>query len=429
MRQSLRYLAFVLMAWGIFHGSVFASFTAPTVTQWRPVTWASTTWWDSQPLACEAWRAANGFASVTVSGNWCYGGGFNVNLTAQTSNSCPANSTGTTTCTCSAGFEESGSSCVPITNLCAADAGALKTLNFTVGWSRSSSLTSIHAVGELTAPPATSCSGGCTFERTDSAGDMFVSQVASAQGLHRLSFDWTYKQTATQCSTETAGTNPNAPIAQCPGYVGQVNGKTVCVGNASAPLPSPSGDTSLTSGKSGKPGNPAAGVQSGGSGTTPATGSGGNAGGPTEAATGGGTVVSAGSKPDVAGEEQAACGAPGQPKCGIDETGTPTGTGVYTNAGGTLDAENQKLMDALGNITSTNGKETSWGITPGWLTPGACSPVTVMTLPDMLGGTPIVFDICPILPQIHLLMNFLWSVWTFFIVTAMVFRVTTGASA
>lgn len=423
MRQSLRHLAFVLLAWGILHGSAFASFVAPVVSQWKVVN--TSVWYPTAQQACNAISGAG-----TVDGPDCWASnGFRYTLTASNVQVCPANSTGTTSCTCSAGYIESGQSCVPDTNVCNAGAGSLKVLNFTVGWSRSPSLSDVQAVGALTAPPSVSCSAGCTFERTDAAGDMFVSQVASAQGLHRLSFDWTYKQTATQCSTETAGTNPNAPIAQCPGYVGQINGKTVCVGNASAPLPSPSGDTSLTSGKSGKPGNPAAGVQSGGSGTTPATGAGGNAGGPTEAATGGGTVVSAGSKPDLAGEEQAACGAPGQPKCGIDETGTPTGTGVYTNAGGTLDAENQKLMDALGNITSTNGKDTSWGITPGWLTPGACSPVTVMTLPPKLGGTPIVFDICGILPQIHLLMNFLWSVWTFFIVTAMVFRVTTGASA
>lgn len=119
----------------------------------------------------------------------------------------------------------------------------------------------------------------------------------------------------------------------CPGFVGEVNGARGCYGTASKPInsvPPPPKPPGI-----GEPdaGNPAAGAKpstgegsgSGGAGRTPSAGTGGSGGGPSGAAAAGSGVIPDGTTPKpMDGKEQAACGAPGQPKCGIDESGTPT---------------------------------------------------------------------------------------------------------
>jgi len=164
---------------------------------------------------------------------------------------------------------------------------------------------------------------------------------------------------------------------------------------------------------------------------TPPAGDGGNAGGPATA--GNGTVINNGSggKASTPGTEQAACGAPGQAVCDVkmNESGMPDGNGTFTDSKTQRDSEAAKLDQAMAGVTRSGGKDTSWGIVPSWLQIGACSPAVLMTLPAKMGGQQVTFDICPMLPTIQTLMNFLWTVWTFFAVVGMVFRVTTSASS
>ena len=205
-------------------------------------------------------------------------------------------------------------------------------LNFTVGWARSGAPNSGDYVGELSfpSPGAPYCEDGCIVELGD-VDNCFRSDVPASTGLHRISCDYPAVGKGAQCtpSAADAAHDKTQPPLRCPGFVGEVNGQTKCVGTASKPIPSPSGPgVAQATGKGEGQGNPTAGTKpssgegsgTGGAGRTPSTGSGTAAGGP---------AAAAGSKPDGStpkppdGKEQAACGAPGQPKCGIDEGGTP----------------------------------------------------------------------------------------------------------
>jgi hypothetical protein len=134
-----------------------------------------------------------------------------------------------------------------------------------------------------------------------------------------------------------------------------VNGETKCVGTASQPIPPPSGPgVTAATGENEDKGNPTAGTKpssgegsgTGGAGRTPSTGSGTAAGGPAGAA-GSGTTP----KPDD-GKEQANCGAPGQPKCGIDESGTP---GKFDGDKAALDGWKTSVEANRNTIKDTDG--------------------------------------------------------------------------
>ena len=220
----------------------------------------------------------------------------------------------------------------PTCDQCAPKAGTTSMLNFTAGWARSAAPNSGDYVGELSfpAPGASFCEAGCSVELGD-VDNCFRSEVPAPTGLHRISCDYPAVGKGTQCTASAADAahDKDQPPLPCPGFVGEVNGETKCVGTASKPIPPPSGPgVTQATGKSEEKGNPTAGTKpssgegsgTGGAGRTPSTGSGTAAGGPAGAA---------GSNPDGStpkppdGKEQAACGAPGQPKCGIDEGGTP----------------------------------------------------------------------------------------------------------
>jgi hypothetical protein len=137
-----------------------------------------------------------------------------------------------------------------------------------------------------------------------------------------------------------------------------------------------------------------------------------------------GTGVGAGS-----GSSGGTCGGAGQAPCNvkIDETGTPT-TGKPDGTG--LQDGFKSLDDAMTAAKDKTGKDTSWGVTPTWVVfTGACHPVVLMTLPASLGSRQITLDLCPWMPTIYLLMNLLWTVWTFGAIVNMVFRVTTTPGA
>ena len=304
---------------------------------------------------------------------------------------------------------------------------------------------------------ATMCYEGCRVGVAPAAdGDFWISQVAGPNGLYRSSADVSIQGTSQQCSEASPdAVTRTAPAPACPGSTGSVNGAVVC-------LPSVS-DSGFDMGGEAKRGNPPAGLvipgktdkergegpggsgngtgpagsNGGGSTGGPATGSNNTPGGkgcndgsktPTPACSGKGELDADGTT-DKPGEdkEQQACGAPGQPKCRIDETGTPDGKDAFNSAKEKLDSEFDKLTTELDKIKSPDGKDTSWGVMPTWIQTGACSPWNLGTLPII--DRQIKIDICAIKPYVDGVMNFLWALGTFFAVISMVFRVTTNTSS
>ena len=244
---------------------------------------------------------------------------------------------------------------------CAPNAGKTSMLNFTAGWARSATPNSGDYVGELSfpAPGATFCAEGCAVE-TGNVDNCYRSDVPAPTGLHRISCDYSMVGKGTQCTASAvdAAHDKTQPPLPCPGFVGEVNGQTKCVGTASKPIPPPSGPgVTQATGATEDKGNPTAGTKpssgegsgTGGAGRTPSTGSGTAAGGPAAAA--GSNPDGTTPKPDE-GKEQAACGAPGQPKCGIDESGTP---GKFDGDKAALDGWKSSVEANRNTIKDTDG--------------------------------------------------------------------------
>lgn len=299
---------------------------------------------------------------------------------------------------------------------------------------------SLAPSGDPGLPPTSICYEGC-LGVVGSLVDSWSSSEPTATGLYRVSDDYNVTFTNAQCVGGSGAPNSTvvaqgASAPPCDGFLGYVDGKARCV----AKVP----DSGFVGSKGSVIGNPKAGAQGGGfaPGNIPATGNGGPSGGPATPNDGAfrsadGAVIPktaasapTGYKAPVSGSEQAACGAPGQPICGVkvDETGLstkPTADGLDK-----IDAAKAALDLGISGAISSEGKDTSWGLIPTWLTTNAsCQPVVLWTMPPKFGSQQIIFDICPQMPTIYLLMNWLWSIWTFFIIVGMVFRVTTRGAA
>lgn len=357
---------------------------------------------------------------------------------------CPVNSTGTATCTCVSGFVENAAhtACeAPPANSCTSLAGSSSTFNVTSGYTRSPQGVlnppilpdgSPAPAGYTGIPAASMCVNGCTRTLGPPVWS-WISQEPTATGLYRMSDDWSFTATATQCTasaSETAALNPTASVPACAGFLGSINGKSTCVATSSGnKAEQPVFKPALM-------GNPTAGSAGGAANIPTAGGTGANGGGPSSSSDGSlknsdGSVVNKTSvtptgsiASPAAGQEQAACGAPGQPKCGIDETGTGTGTRDY---GQTPISDVYRDLDAaMASLQTDSGKDTSWGFVPRWFTSGGCSPTVLYTLPPKLSSMPVTLDLCPHLPMIYTLMNLLWVVWTFSAIVGMVFKTTTG---
>ena len=447
MCLALRRFLFALAMLGAFLPSISSATLYPAPTSgWYGYSGFNT----SLPALCVAdipyqknAVGGNNWAYDHVQGNtcwWTYTNSFGNSSTSYrtyntgTQNLCPSNSTASgSTCTCNSGYDEVGGACQEHVDVCGPTAGTLNTLNHTVGWTLSPDIDAdgnAKMVGTANMPPATSCSAGCQWEHV-SDNTAWQSAEPTANGLYRLSIDSTYRQTATPCSTPTPAANPQDTPPSCPGYVGQVNGKTVCVGTASAPV---STTTVKPPGTGIGSANPTAGVipSSGegsgvtGPGRTPTNGDGSNAGGPA-AASSGTTIVKSGqtASPDP-GLEQQNCGAPGQPVCAVrsDEAGTPSGSGYASQNGNSgLDAAMDAAISQIDGITQSDGKDTSWTM-PAWFNAEACTPWQIAHFPAPL-DLDITLDICPVKPYIDGAANFIWLVMTFFGTLSMVFRVTT----
>ncbi len=324
---------------------------------------------------------------------------------------------------------------------CQSQKDQFKTVNMTWGYTRYPDIDSApsnYLVGPEIKVPANRMvcdpSQPCQLELAPNPKASIQSLSPTDKGLYRLSAVYTATFTGESCiptDDDKAALGKDAPTPNCSGFVGEVNGKPGCYGTAENPTRN---DREVRKPLPATAGNPAAGVQPGDGNSpalTPATGNGGPAGGPASAAgpqtnpdEGDGTT----DKPDD-GKEQLECGAPGQPKCRIDETGTPDGKGVFDQHRDKLENESQKMTDELEKIRSASDKDTSWGASLSWITPGSCTVWNLGTFNIMGRSISLDVDICPIIPWVVGVMNFLWAVGTFFAVVSMVFRVTTASGS
>lgn len=234
-------------------------------------------------------------------------------------------------------YEKPGTCGDPV---CQSQQGQAKVVNFTVGYTRTPNIDAdpnwkligvpnkVPASGLLCNPQSPCEMRFNGFSDSDMA---WQSAAPTPNGLYRLSLDISATFTGETCTpteTDNAALSKTATIPPCPGFTGEVNGVPGCYGTASNPT---SNDVSEPKPKTPQSGNPAAGEKpatgegsgSDGKGRTPSTGNGGPGGGPAAAAGSGKAPDGTTPKPGE-GKEQANCGAPGQPKCGIDEGGTPS---------------------------------------------------------------------------------------------------------
>lgn len=335
---------------------------------------------------------------------------------------CPPNSTlAGSMCTCNAGYEESGGTqCLPANPIC--EIGKGHTFNRTEGWARSPNPDADDMLAPTTVPNMYGYNDGACVGNIVNVDMCYRGQVPTAQGLYRVSCDYTMVVTGSAQSSGEQNSNPSEPDAACPGFVGEVNGKTVCVGTASNPLPS----DSPAPNKPTQAGNPSAGAKpstgegsgSTGAGRTPTAGSGGNAGGPAGAAVGrGGT----GDRGEDGEDANAVCGAAPLPACAVkvDETGVPaegTADGKFAQAGTDLGKVQTDAIGAFGDHQNIS--------LPGWTWtfqfPTGCTPLVLGAFDDL------EIDVCQWQPIIHDLMSMLWiiaGIWGLIDL----FRRTTGA--
>lgn len=313
--------------------------------------------------------------------------------------------------------------------VCSTQAGQSKIVNFTVGYTRSPNIDTDPNWKLIGAPNKVPSSGllcnpssPCELRFSGfSDSDMaWQSAAPTPNGLYRLSLDISATvtgQTCTPTELDTAALSKTAPIPPCPGFTGEVNGVPGCYGTASSPT---SNDISEPKPKPPEAGNPVAGEKpatgegsgTGGAGRTPSTGDGGPGGGPAAAAGSGtkpdGTVP----KPD-AGKEQAACGAPGQPKCSINEAGTPDGKSAFDSANTGLDQNKDGWLAEISKVKDLTA--------PGWTwtfqLPSGCSPLDVPAFN-------LTLDVCRFQPIIHDIMSMLWAIATVMGCALLVFNAT-----
>ena len=264
--------------------------------------------------------------------------------------------------------------------------------------------------------PVTSCKAAMVLIATA----VWQSVSPTSQGLYRISTDYDaqyFGESCTPTEADIAGASPTADKPTCPGFVGEVNGVPGCYGTASNPT---SNDVPESKPQPPEAGNPPAGKKpdsgegsgTGGAGRTPSTGDGGPGGGPAAAAGSGtkpdGTVP----KPDDS-KEQAACGAPGQPKCSINEAGTPGGKSAFDSSNAGLEEGKKGWIAELGKIKDLAA--------PGWTwtfqLPSGCTPLDVPAFNLSL-------DVCRFQPIIHDIMSMLWAIATVMGCALMVFNAT-----
>lgn len=273
-----------------------------------------------------------------------------------------------------------------------------------------------------TNPPNTLCDGSCEQVADGAAGDWWYNVNPNAAGLHEIFREQTYTTNGATC-TQKAPEVDSAVTGSCDGFVGELNGKTVCIakeppsnfGTPAGAKPTTSTANSNTRTMSTNPdGSP--GAKTGPNGEVPGK-TGDRTGMVDLSGTGKGsaTTPSTGTStgPDGTRTTQfdlQVCGMPGKPACKMDESGTPDGRGDHGQ--GALKTAADSRDAALGSITSSTGKDTGWGSLPSWFTPKEC---TAWHLFDMTWPMEksIDLDLCPHMSVIHGVGNVLCAIMSF----------------
>lgn len=117
------------------------------------------------------------------------------------------------------------------------------------------------------------------------------------------------------------------------------------------------------------------------------------------------------------GEDIITCGLPDTPKCKIDETGTPTGEGVDTEARAGVNEEAGKLTTKLEQVLAGEGApDRSWGFSISF--PNTCTPFEIGTA--RWGFFDV--DFCQWQPVIHDIMSLIWVGVAVFLSIGLVIR-------
>lgn len=329
--------------------------------------------------------------------------------------------------------------------------GTLTIVNATVGWGATASdkYDEVEFTNSAERNKATDfgkgiipvCLNKCLYKGTSNPSkiDYWISQVASPTGLYRHSLDFEASSEGKSCEgslTNDAAVDPNTPPPPCAGQAGTVNGVPVCLARTSRN----NGIGSLVTNEPSR-GNPSAGPvapaaspaerANGGPGNSNTDGSSPRGGPATGSAIGTGiannTGCNDGSKTDQPscqgrgirdsdgtttkppdGKEQAECGAPGQPKCGIDETGTPTG--VDNKFDSKADDYKTKMDEVRAKTQNANGQQpfSTWSSFFSAPPVAACSPIV---LPADRGS----LDPCPVVDGTRTVVGFAWAIGAFWL--------------
>jgi hypothetical protein len=300
----------LLLILALFVSSVFAQSTAQ-ITQYGAQSCLTTStgvigWFPDPQSACNA-------SSVQYSGNtgWSH--------TATVTGTGPYTCTWTQTLAsaCSAGKTYTMGTQVVASALPCPVAGTVANKNFTLGYSNSPNDSS--DVSGLT-PPATgssTCASGSGNTCGVTVGPISMvwsSLTPTAQGLYRISGDYSVTHTGaacTQAAAEKAASDSATNAATCPGAFGTVGGKPVCI-----PASTSSRNTiQAITGKSATAGNPPAGSDGGKGYSDRAPASGGNG--------------NDGSAPSASDGKSLGTAGSGLPSgTGTTATNTASGTGV-----------------------------------------------------------------------------------------------------
>jgi len=355
---------------------------------------------------------------------------------------CPANSTGTSSCTCNSGYAESTSggvtTCVADTSNCSSGgAGApipgsgtmSRTVNVTIGWARTpvAGAPYVPTQGDSVNYGDNVCSAGCNYTVNSPSGCYRSQEQNSVNSMYRVSCDFRAVATGSSCTTDSSGggADPATVEPACSGEIIEVpnsGGRTLCVvfpggTNEEAPANSPAPEQF---------GNPSAGNQpstgqgsgSGPGGRTPTTGEGGNEGGgsgsaapSTDYAGGGGGGVGS-----VNGQALVSCGLPDTAPCKIDETGTGDGSGSQTGNEAGVDGARDGHAGVIEGWGTNTDHAPEWTWT--FALPATCSPIPLTAFAPFIES----IDVCQFQPVIHDLMSLVWIAAAIFGCTAMVFR-------
>jgi hypothetical protein len=348
-------------------------------------------------------------------------------------------------CACNAGTDEVGGQCVPHVNACTPKTGKVGVTNWTQGFTRTSNEGDVQGVGPVNRPPTDGvvCDAGCTvsIQMAGPGVQYYASQSPTADGLYRRSVDYPNIGLGSECTAQSkdSGAQKTTAAPPCPGTVGEVNGKTTCVGTPAKPV-----TTTPTDVPPAPPiaGNPSAGAKpstgdgsgTGSSGRTPGTGDGGNAGGPAAAGVGGvgggaGGTAAGGdgsgsgttTKP-ADGKEQTACGAPGQPVCAVkvDEKGTPETAGTsFDEAKAKMEETKGKTDEQLTKAAGTGDKGFFEPIRSLFWAPPVAACET-FDLPQQVGG--LKLDACGVVDGVRNAMALVWAGTGLFLCFGMIKR-------